>query len=367
MKKNKLKIGIGLRGLTKGGVTRFIFSLLKEFEKHSKDFDFYIFYNDKRLKDKFGYAKKIYIKGKSKLIWDYIKYPMEAKRYNLDYLLFPKNIIPFSFIFNSAKKINIIHDLAHFEKKLNAYRFWDSIYMKSLMKISCKIAKKVLAVSESTKNDIHRILKISESKIKVIYEGVEGSFKKTINPNLLKKLEVQTPYIFYCGTINPRKNLLRALKGFNEIKDKIPHKFYITGGRSWGNENIMDYIDKNLIGRVVLIGHIKEDELIAMYSSSDLFVYPSLYEGFGLPILEAQACGCPVLTSNVTSCPEVAGEGAGIVNPYSVTDISSKMLKILQDKAYSDNLIKKGYENLKRFSWEKTAENIINMVNETKN
>jgi glycosyltransferase involved in cell wall biosynthesis len=107
---------------------------------------------------------------------------------------------------------------------------------------------------------------------------------------------------------------------------------------------------------------VDEDDLPKIYNLADLLLFPSLYEGFGLPILEAQACGCPVLTSNVTSCPEVAGDGAHIVDPYSVDEIRDGILKIIKDNNYKEQLIKKGFENIKRFSWEKSARKILELI-----
>jgi glycosyltransferase involved in cell wall biosynthesis len=126
---------------------------------------------------------------------------------------------------------------------------------------------------------------------------------------------------------------------------------------------VSKYIKENdLDRRVIKIGFVDEDDLPKIYNLADLLLFPSLYEGFGLPILEAQACGCPVLTSNVTSCPEVAGDGAHIVDPYSVDEIRDGILKIIKDNNYKEQLIKKGFENIKRFSWEKSARKILELI-----
>lgn len=134
---------------------------------------------------------------------------------------------------------------------------------------------------------------------------------------------------------------------------------YITGLKNWNSDEIFPYIEKNLKGRVKILGYISEEELIAFYQIAEIYIYPSLYEGFGLPILEAQACGCPVLTSSETSCPEVAGKGALIVNPYSVDSIADGIYSILDNSRMRKKLINAGYENLKRFSWSKTTSLII--------
>lgn len=360
------KIGFIVRGLTKGGTTCFIFNILEQFEKFTDKYEFYIFYNNKSLADRFNFANKIFVKGKNKLIWDYIRLPLVVQKYNLDYVIYSKNIIPFTHLLSKTKKINIIYDLAYFDKLLNTYKFWDTLYMKLFMRTSCRIAGKTIAISQSTKRDIINILGISEDRIKVIYGAVNDNFGKITNEIKLKqireKYNIKLPFLFYCGSLSPRKNILRVLKAFNQVKNKIPHNIYLAGGKSWKDKGVINYINSNLSDRVFRIGHIEEDELVVLYSMADLYLYPSLYEGFGLPILEAQACGCPVLTSNTTSCLEVAGDRAYFVDPYSSKQIRDGILRIINDKGCREELIKKGYENVKRFSWKRTAKEILEIM-----
>ncbi|MFW6025682.1 MAG: glycosyltransferase family 4 protein [Candidatus Woesearchaeota archaeon] len=165
----------------------------------------------------------------------------------------------------------------------------------------------------------------------------------------MSKYSINKPFIFYVGSDVGRKNIKRLAKSFNSIEKQIPHELILAG-------NIRRQYNSQ---RIKKIGYVNNEDLVQLYNQADLYVYPSLYEGFGLPILEAQACGCPVLTSNVTSMPEVAGYGAHIVNPYSEKEIAEGMEKILNDKKYREELIKKGFENVKRFSWEKTARDIL--------
>jgi glycosyltransferase involved in cell wall biosynthesis len=147
----------------------------------------------------------------------------------------------------------------------------------------------------------------------------------------------------------------------------MKHDLVITGDSIWGENEIQKYINGNqLRERVKILGYVPEEDLIALYSAADLFIYLSLYEGFGLPILEAQACGCPVLTSDITSCPEVAGDGAHLVDPYSVAEISDGIKEILLNEKYRQAIIKKGNENVKKFFWQKTAKSILKVVRDAK-
>jgi glycosyltransferase involved in cell wall biosynthesis len=362
----KRKIGFIARGLTKGGVTRFIDNLLKEFDLN-ENYVFYLFTDEESYLNRFKNIKVVYIKKSNKLFWDYFFCFNTLRKNNIDYIIYPKNIIPVTHLLLRSKKFNIIHDLGYFEKELDAYRFLDTLYMKSLMGISCSFADKILAVSEFTKRELIKRFKSNSDKIKVISEAVEGNFNvldnNTFANEIMRKYNLNPPFIFYCGSVTPRKNILRMLKAFNEIKDKIPHNFYLTGNAEWKMSIVSKYIKENdLYKRVIKIGFVDEDDLPKIYNLADLLLFPSLYEGFGLPILEAQACGCPVLTSNVTSCPEVAGDGAHIVDPYSVDEIRDGILKIIEDNDYKEQLIQKGFENIKRFSWEKSARKILEFI-----
>lgn len=357
------KIGIVARGITDGGVGRFLKNILLEFDKR-KHFEFYLICNQEKIKNvKYKNIKIIFIPQKNKLKFDYIDSYKKIKELNLDYVLYPKNIIPTNHFKLKCKKYNIIHDLGYFEKSLNAYPFLDTLFMKTFMKKSCKKSDLIFSVSESTKKDIIKRFGIDKNKIKVINEGIENNFKLIKNKKeldkTLDKLNIKLPFIFYSGEITPRKNIWRILKSFNKIKNKIPHNLYLTGGKIKNSKDILNYIEDNLKNRVKILGYVSEKDLINLYNLADLYLYPSLYEGFGLPILEAQTCGCPVLTSNKTSCPEVAGKGALIINPYSETEIEKGILEILNNKKYKKELIKNGFENIKRFSWKKTADKIL--------
>lgn len=367
--KKKINVGLLVRGLTKGGVTRYIRNLLAEFEAiNNPQIKIFLFTDDICFVEEFKNIKVIYIKNINKIYWDYIKIVPHILKEQINTIIYPKNIIPITHIFLKAKKINIVHDLAHFDKNINAYPFWDTFYMKIFMTLSCQIADKTIAVSKYTKQDIVNRLGIDPKNITVIHEGVERAFKKMTDQNglseVIKKFNLKIPFLFYCGSLSPRKNIIGVLKAFCAIKNIIPHNLYLAGDifKFGKNSGVQKLLDEDHENRIFCLGYVTEEELIALYSMADMYIYPSLYEGFGLPIIESQACGCPVLTSNVTSCPEVAGDGAMIVNPYSTDEIANAMLNILSDKSLSDSLKEKGFENIKRFSWKESAKEMLKIV-----
>jgi len=365
MNSAKAKVAIIGRGLRPGGVLRYIKNLLTELNKNN-DFEYYFIHTDIFFLKDIDNIKTIYIPSRSKLWFDYITSFLLLNKMKFDLVLYPKNVIPVSHYLLKCKKINVIHDLGYFEKSFKAYPFIDTLFMRTFMKISCKYSNGTIAVSENTKNDIISKLSISSENVHEIHLAAESTFIDNKELKLLEKIfsehSIQKPYIFFAGSVNPRKNMKRIINSFISIQDKIPHTFVITGFDNWS-------IPSDMLNnpKIKVIGFRSEEELVELYNHSDLFIYTSLYEGFGLPILEAQACGCPVITSNITSCPEVAGDGACIVNPYSEKEIAEGILKILLNETCKKKLISKGGENIKRFSWAKNAEQTVKLFHKVIN
>lgn len=363
-----IKIGLIARslGLRYGGVYRYVVNVLHELDAKiaaGRPIELYILHNEADLHGQFPHCQEVYFPLPHtyfhRLLFDYVHSFYGLRHLHLDYVIYPKNLIPATHRLIPARKLPIILDLGHFEKGLGAYRFWDTLYARTLMRPSCHQAYRILTISHSTKQDLITRFAIPPEKIQVIHLGIEPKFACYEGHDaVIQKFRLRLPCLFYNGSITPRKNVLRMLQAFQAIKNRIPHTLYITGSLQWGTDNIRTYIHDNLADRVVILGYVEEEELIALYNIAELFLYPSLHEGFGLPILEAQACGCPVLTSNITACPEVAGDSAHLVDPYSVEDIMAGMMKILQHKDYAQQLIQQGFENIQRFRWETTAEEI---------
>jgi glycosyltransferase involved in cell wall biosynthesis len=229
--------------------------------------------------------------------------------------------------------------------------------------IAIQKAEHIIAISENTKKDLIRYLKIPEEKITVVYNGVDHEI---FRPNLQPVSPF--PYILYVGSERSRKNLERLLEAFALLKkssDFTELKLIKVGspGRSdtFRQTTLRKIKELGLEGEVVFINYVSDDLLSAYYSSARALVYPSLYEGFGLPVLEAMACGCPVITSNVSSLPEIAGQAAFLVNPYDIRDICGAIARLLTDPRLRSELVTKGKERSEIFSWAKTAEETLNI------
>jgi len=259
---------------------------------------------------------------------------------------------------NSAK-VTTIHDFGFIKYPSTAHPKIAST-MKGRFEWVKKDVDLIIAISKATKNDIVDILGISPKKVKVVYEALPKDIKKVQNNKLIadvkKKYKIKNDFLLSVATLEPRKNLKRVILAFNEVKKIIPDIQLVLAGKLGWDQDI-----KKMMGKrpkdIIFTGFIdREHELSSLYSSASCFVFPSLYEGFGLPILEAMVCGCPVVTSNISSMPEVAGDAAVLVEPLEVESISHGIVKAIKEK---DALVKKGFEQIDKFSWEKTAKETL--------
>jgi glycosyltransferase involved in cell wall biosynthesis len=350
----------------RGGPARYTLNLLRELSKIDKKNKYLVF-----LKEPLDFGFKfpgnftlIQVNTRSRFLFDYIYLPFFSFRNHIDYFIFPKNTFS---PFIKAKTIPVYHDIIYYEKmSQREFDFWDHLHHTIMIRINAKISHTDLTVSEFTASRMQRLLGIPREKILIAKEGVEDSFRVIKDAKILKKVllkyNIKKPFLFYAGSLSPRKNMLNVLRAFMLIKDRIPHRVYFTGGDSWRDSEIYDYIEKNHLEEYVIkIGYVEDADLVALYNLADCYLYPSVYEGFGLPILEAQACGCPVITSNRSSCPEVAGDAALIVDPESPVDIAGRILEIIKTPSLRKSLVKKGFLNVKKYSWERMARQILTL------
>lgn len=260
-----------------------------------------------------------------------------------------------------AKKVTTIHDLTIF-KYPNTFvaRGGHNIVLNQKRKLFFvkQYCDKIIAVSETTKQDIMDILKIPEKKIKVIYEAADPDFSPRDAARVQKvkeKFTISGRYLLCVGAREPRKNLDRLIAAFVEVASANPDlSLVIVGKYGWGEDVTGDRLSV-ISGRLKVLGFVEKDDLGALYSGATGFIYPSLYEGFGLPILEAMACGCPVITSNIGSMKEIAGGSALLVEPEEIESIAGAISKICRNKKVSDELKIKGFKRAGEFNWQKAA------------
>ena len=218
----------------------------------------------------------------------------------------------------------------------------------------------VIAISENTKNDLLELTEITEEKIAVIPGACDEKFKPIEDPHRLEEVKerygIREDYILFVGTIEPRKNLVRLLRAYHRIRDKVDAQLLLVGTKGWRDKDIYDAYDRlHLADRVRFLGYIPEEDLPYLYSGALFLAYPSIYEGFGLPPLEAISCGCPVLASRVSSLPEVLGEVALYVDPEDENEIAEGIIRLYEDAQQRQRLSELGIAQAKKFSWEASA------------
>ncbi|MDD5397246.1 MAG: glycosyltransferase family 1 protein [Candidatus Moranbacteria bacterium] len=301
--------------------------------------------------------------------WTQLGLSLEMFLHPVDVLFVPAHTVP---LIHPKNTVVTIHGL-EYEFCPKAYSWWDRVYMRCSIKNSCSWASKIISVSENTKKDLMELYKVSENKIKVIYEGYDSQ-QSTVNShqkkeNLFMKDDrsrmTDDEFLLFVGRIEERKNIGNIIKAFEILKEKhgIAHKLVLAGKPGHGYQNIKFQISNaKCQGDIFELGFISDEEKWELLRKADCFVFPTLYEGFGIPVLEAQSVGCPVVASNNSSIPEVAKGSALLVDAQSAEDIAENIHKLISDEALKNAIIAKGQENVKRFSWDECANKIAEII-----
>ena len=289
-------------------------------------------------------------------LWTQVRLAAETFRSTHDVLFMPVHAIPY-IRRSSLKTVVTIHDLA-FERNPEYHRFLGSLYLRQYMRYSAKHATHLIAVSEVTKRDLMELYRVPEEKITVVYEAYDPHVFHTVEAREAARVAAQykitNPFLLFVSTIQPRKNIVRLIEAFSRIDTDA--ELILAGKPGWKNEEIYASPKKfGVADRVRFLGHIPDPDLNALMNAARALVYPSLFEGFGLEILEAMACGTPVITSNVSSMPEIAGDAGLLVDPYNVQDIADACERVLSDEELHRSLREKGFARAAEFSWEKAA------------
>lgn len=260
-----------------------------------------------------------------------------------------------------------VHDLGA-EYLPKTHQLKQRAYLKLMTDVQLKSATHLIAVSQATKNDLIKKVKINPKKVSVIYEGYDKNLFKPLKADelksVLKEYDIEyNSYFLFVGTIQPRKNLLRLISAYAKFINNKPEqkpKLILAGSKGWLSDEIYDLPEKlGIKSSVKFLGYVPDQNLPALYNGAIALLFPSLFEGFGLPILEAMACSCPVLTSNISSMPEVADKAALLVNPDSEDEIAQGISKLFLDQKLKDSLKTMGIAQSKKFSWEKCAEETL--------
>ena len=301
----------------------------------------------------------------AKRFWTLIKLSSEMRKNPPDVLFVPSHVLP---LYRPNYSVITIHDTAfkYLRRSYSSHQYW---YLNWSTKYAVRNAGKIIVPSEATKGDLIKLFNCPPSKIKVIYHGYKAPKKITVKevPAHLKQFGFghdNFPYIFFVGRLESKKNLSNLIKAFKIFSESKPEfRLVLAGKRGLGFDEIFKTVKKSdLMEKVIMPGYIEEDEKAYLYNNCSLFAFPSLYEGFGLPLLEAFSYGKPVLTSHVSCLPEIAKDAACYANPFDPEDIAHGLGKIVNDKAYAKKLVEAGKKRLEYFSWKKSVEQTFDVL-----
>jgi len=356
------------------GIGRFTFEVLKRITKSHPEIHFYFIF-DRPHSDEFVFEKNIMPvvappKARHPVIFYYwFEYviPKILKKDNNNLFLSPDGYLSLK---TDIKSLAVIHDL-NFIHRPKDLPFAVRKYYNHFFPMFAKKAARIATVSEYSKNDICQTLNISENKIDVVYNGVSDSFQ-IIDKNQKKKIREEysfgEEYFIYVGSLHKRKNIPTLLKAFEEFKQENSGslKLLIVGEKMF-NDSDIEHVLKTLSCKndVIFTGRLSDQELPLLIGSAFAMVFIPFFEGFGIPLLEAMACGIPIITSNVTSLPEIAGESALYADPYSVTSVAGQMKKLINDRKLYNEMINRGIERKNNFSWDKTASLLWQSIEKT--
>ncbi|MFO7682569.1 MAG: glycosyltransferase family 1 protein, partial [Chloroflexota bacterium] len=241
-------------------------------------------------------------------------------------------------------------------------------YLRWSTRHNGRSAARIIADSQATKTDLIQLDHIPAAKIDVVYPGIDPALAPVRDEGritaVLHKYGITPPYFLTLGTLQPRKNLVRLVQAF--CQSGVPHQLVLAGKPGWLSQPILEAIDNWQLPidncQFILPGYIEDTDKPALLSAAAALLFPSLYEGFGFPALEAQACGTPVLTANTSSMPEVVGGAAILVDPLDTTAIASAIQNLAENHELCQQLIQKGFENVKRFTWQETAVHVLHTL-----
>lgn len=267
--------------------------------------------------------------------------------------------------FSKVPYVVTIHDLSFLHYPA-MFKRNDLYQLISWSKYSVKNAVHIIAVSQTTKDDIVKNYHVDPAKITVTYEGYDQTrFKsqsKSKVESIKSKYHIDGDYIIFVGTLQPRKNLERLIEAFSNLGVGFL-KLVICGKKGWMYDQIFQKVqDLGLVEKVIFTDYVPDDDLAALIAGAKAYTLPSLWEGFGIPVIEAQACGVPVIVANTSSLPEIIGESGILVDPESVDSIASGLKKVLTNKKIKSDLVKKGFANVRRFSWQTCAKRTLEVL-----
>jgi glycosyltransferase involved in cell wall biosynthesis len=361
-----MRIGIMLRHYEQqeGGVKVYTKRLLPLLFSYGTQHQYVLIYQNSKLLGTYAQypnVEEVAVGIPGTVPWDQIAVPWIARKKRLDVIFNPKFTVPF---FAKAKKMFVLHGSEWFVIPEHFLRH-DRWYFNTFVPLYCRHADAFIAVSNAVKADVVKHTGVDPRKVFPIHNGFDPVlFQPVRDPERLRavreKYKLPERFILWCGQIESRKNVARLLRAFARIKDELPHQLVLAGEQRWSTRSELQVMQElHLEDRVLFPGWIDHGDLPAVYSLAELFAFPSLYEGFGIPLIEAMACGCPIVTANTCAPPEVLDGSGCLVDPLDVEAIAAGMKKVLLDPELRARMIARGMERSKAFGWEQCARQVL--------
>lgn len=366
----RLHIAISARALSLpfGGVREYLVATLRELMRINPGHRFSIYYADPALRGTNPEANEVVLSAPHKFAWDHWVLSRRLQRDRPDIVWFPHNV---SSLGLTLPTVVSVMDLLYFpipEFPGREYAWADSLYMRAFIPRSVRRARQVVAISDWTAGDIVRLTGVPREKIKTIHLAPGCGFRPASQAEraaVKARYDLTRPFFFYTGTLSPRKNLRRLVEAFGRIQRELPHDLVITGGGGYIETPLDDLIARyDIAGRVRRLGLVPKGDLVGLYSAADAFVFPSRYEGFGIPPLEAMACGCPVISSRATSLAEVVGDAALTFEPDDVETLATHLSTVASDQGVRERLAHAGLQRARTFSYTRAATELIALLEE---
>jgi glycosyltransferase involved in cell wall biosynthesis len=372
-----MRIGIEAQRLFrphKHGMDRVALELILNLQVLDKENEYFIFVKpdlDRSVISNTENFTVVEIPGGPYPIWEQIKLPKVAATYRCDLLHCTSNTAPFS---KKTPLITTLHDIIYMEgsvwrllmSKASLYQKFGNLYRRVIVRKVVENSRRLITVSNFEKKNITNFFKLKANEIHTIHNGVSEQFKISHDAGHLERVRSQYKlpdrYLLHLANKDPRKNTKRVLLAYKAYLNEASHAhpLLMLGYKEEDLKVLLNEIGAiELLNHIVLTGYVADEDLPMIYQLAQLFLFPSLREGFGIPIIEAMACGIPVITSNTSSMPEVAGNAAHLVDPFKTEEITEGILKILSDKDYRNDLIKKGQEQCTLFTWSSMATQVL--------
>lgn len=377
-----MKIGIEgqrLFRVKKHGMDMVALELIKNLQKIDQENEYFIFVKpdeDRTCLESTSNFHIIELEGGSYPSWEQIALPRAAKKYGCDLLHCTSNTAP---VYTNIPLVVTLHDIIYlesislFKKGGTWYQKFGNMYRRFVVPRVVQKSKRIITVSHFEKNRIREFFGFpaEDPRLVAIYNGVGEHFHLAENAEELKRVKemYQLPdrFAFFLGNTDPKKNTIGVLKAFSDYlkEGNEPLTLVMLDYEKTALDNLLTEIgDKALIKHIHLTGYVKNTDLPYIYSQAAIFLYPSLRESFGIPMLEAMKCGTPVITSNTSSMPEVSGNAAMIIDPFKPEEIKNAMIQLLKDQTLRKELIEKGFTQAKQFSWMNMAKEVLNLYKE---